>query len=64
MEQKNYEPVQNVRISVNEYAWAVNRTKLGRSISLARQYETSDENEIRKIYISLGGLVRTLSDNK
>lgn len=40
------------------YEWAVNKTKLGRAISQAKQYETSDEAEIKKLYISYGGLIR------
>lgn len=45
---------------MKEYAWAVNKVKLGRAISKAKQYETEDEEEIKKIYISYGGLVREI----
>lgn len=49
---------------MKEYSWAVNKTKLGRAISQAKLYETEDEAEIKKLYISYGGLVREIPKKK
>ncbi len=56
MGQEHYEPVQR-KDNMKDFAWAVNKMKLGRAISKAKQYETEDEEEIKKLYISFGGKV-------
>jgi len=43
----------------NEYPWAVNSTKLSRAIDKS---QTKDEEDVKSIYVSFGGLIKTTHD--